>query len=198
MKTLKINENPLNLAKKILNDLKSSENMGLLKCVQCGMCTSSCPSAKNSKYNPRDMIERVLEGDERVIEDENIWKCFYCYTCHSICPVGNSACEVNQVLRQLAIDKGIANDEISSFSDFGDKMLDLGLGGIPSNFYADLTRDIGEEWMEKNLHLDEIREELGLKALKMPDESIEEIRVLLEKTNFEKRLKKIKGISERF
>jgi heterodisulfide reductase subunit C len=140
------------------------------------------------------MIERVLEGDESVIEEENIWKCFYCYTCHSICPVGNSACEVNQVLRQLAIAKGIANDEISPFSDFGDKMLDLGLGGIPSNFYADLTRDIGEEWMEKNLHLDEIREELGLKALKMPDESIKEIRILLEKTNFDKRLKKIKGI----
>ena len=196
MKTLKINDHPLNLAKKILKDLKSSEDMGLLKCVQCGMCTSSCPSSKNSEYSPRDMIERVLEGDESVIEEENIWKCFYCYTCHSICPVGNSACEVNQVLRQLAIAKGIANDEINPFSDFGDKMLDLGLGGIPSNFYSDLTRDIGEEWMEKNIHLDEIREELGLKPLKMPEESIKEIRILLEKTNFDKRLKKIKGIPD--
>lgn len=192
MKTLKINDDPLDLTNKIIKDLKSSENIGLLKCVQCGMCTSSCPSAKNSEYNPRDMIERVLEGDESVIEDENIWKCFYCYTCHSICPVGNSACEVNQVLRQLAIAKGIANDQISPFSDFGDKMLDLGLGGIPSNFYDDLRRDIGEEWMEKNLHIDEIREDLGLKPLKMPDESIKEIRALLENTNFEKRLKKIK------
>ncbi|MCL2116709.1 MAG: 4Fe-4S dicluster domain-containing protein [Methanobrevibacter sp.] len=192
MKTLKINENPLDLANLILKDLKSSKDIGLLKCVQCGMCTSSCPSAKNSEYNPRYMIERVLEGDESVIEEENIWKCFYCYTCHSICPVGNSACEVNQVLRQLAIAKGIVNNEINPFSDFGDKMLDLGLGGIPSNFYNDLARDIGEEWVEKNLHLDEIRKTLGLKALKMPDESIKEIRVLLEKTNFDKRLKKIK------
>lgn len=196
METLKINDNPLELAEKVLNDLKSSKNMGLLKCVQCGMCTSVCPAAKNSKYNPRDMIERVLEGDDSIIEEENIWKCFYCYTCHSICPVGNSACEVNQILRQLAIAKGIANDEISPFSDFGDKMLDLGLGGIPSNFYDDLTRDIGEKWMEKNLNLDKIRKELGLKPLKMPDESIEEIRTLLEKTNFDKRLKKIKGIDE--
>ena len=196
METLKIDDKPLYLAKKIIKDLKSSENIGLLKCVQCGMCTSSCPSAKNSEYNPRDMIERVLEGDESVIEEENIWKCFYCYTCHSICPVDNSACEVNQVLRQLAIAKGTVNNEISPFSDFGDKMLDLGLGGIPSNFLNDLTRDIGKEWMEKNIHLDEIREELGLKPLKMPDESIKEIRTLLKKTNFDERLKKIKGIPE--
>ena len=139
------------------------------------------------------MVEKVLSGDESVIENKDIWNCFYCYTCHSICPAGNSPCEVNQVLRQLAIAKGVANDEISPFADFGDKMLDLGLGGIPSNFYGDLKRDIGEEWMEKNLNLDKIRKELGLEPIKMPDESIEEIRTLLKQTNFDKRLKKIKG-----
>lgn len=193
MSTLRINEDPLDLAKEILDNPKTSKEIGLLKCVQCGMCTSTCPSAKNSDYNPRDMIEKVLEGNEDIISDKNIWKCFYCYTCHSICPVGNSACEVNQVLRQIAISKGIGIEEVSPFSGFGDSMLNLGLGGIPENFFEDLTRDIGKEWMEKNLNLNKIRKELGLKPLKMPKESIEEIRTLLEKANFNKRLEKIKN-----
>jgi heterodisulfide reductase subunit C1 len=192
MDTLKINENPLKLAEKVLEDIKSSEGMGLLKCVQCGMCTSMCPGAKNSDYNPRDMIEKVLEGDESIIEDENIWNCFYCYTCHSICPVGNSACEVNQILREIAISKGIANDKVGPFAGFVDIMMDLGLGGIPYNFHDDLTRDIGKEWREKNLNLDKIREELGLNPLKMPDKSIKEIRTLLKKTKLDERIEKLK------
>ena len=192
MDSLKIDKNPLELAEKILKDVKYSKGKGLLKCVQCGMCTSMCPGAKNSDYNPRDMIEKVLEGEESIIDDKNIWNCFYCYTCHSICPVNNSACEVNQVLRQIAIAKGIANEEVGPFAGFGDIMLDLGLGGIPYNFYDDLTQDIGDEWMEKNLKLDEIRKELGLQSLQMPEESIKEIRALLKKTGLDKRVEKLK------
>ena len=192
METIKIDETPLELAEKILNDIKYSKDKGLLKCVQCGMCTSMCPGAKNSDYNPRMMIEKVLEGEESIIEDDDIWKCFYCYTCHSICPVGNSACEVNQIIRQIAIDKGIVNDEVGPFAGFGDVMMDLGLGGIPYNFHDDLTRDIGKEWKEKNLKIDEIRKELGLKPLKMPEEHIKEIRALLKKTGLDKRVEKLK------
>lgn len=192
MDTMKIDDNPLELAQKVMKDIKYSKDTGLLKCVQCGMCTSMCPGAKNSEYNPRMMIEKVLEGEESIIRDKNIWNCFYCYTCHSICPVGNSACEVNQVLRQIAIAKGIANDEVGPFSGFGDVMMDLGLGGIPYNFHGDLTKDIGYEWKEKNLKLDEIRKKLGLKELKMPVESIKEIRALLKKTGLDKRVKKLK------
>jgi heterodisulfide reductase subunit C len=92
----------------------------------------------------------------------------------------------------LAISKGIVNDEVGPFAGFGDIMLDLGLGGIPYNFYDDLARDIGEEWMEKNLKLDEIRKELGLQNLQMPEESIKEIRALLKKTGLDKRVEKLK------
>lgn len=192
METIKIDENPLELAEKIVEDIKFSKDRGLLKCVQCGMCTSMCPGARNSEYNPRTMIEKVLEGDESIIYDETIWNCFYCYTCHSICPVGNSACEVNQILRQIAISKGIANEKVKPFAGFVDLMMDLGLGGIPDNFHSDLKRDVGEEWEEKNLNLNDIREQLGLKPLEMPEESKNEIRALLKQTGLDKRAKKVR------
>ena len=99
----KITDSPIDFAEEIIEDVKNSKEDGVLKCVQCGMCTSTCPAARHSEYNPRDIIERVLDGDVTILEDENIWNCFYCYTCHSVCPVGNSVCEVNQILKQFAI-----------------------------------------------------------------------------------------------
>ena len=55
--------------KQIIDDVKNSKDEGVLKCVQCGMCTSTCPAAQHSDYNPREIIERVLDGDESILED---------------------------------------------------------------------------------------------------------------------------------
>ena len=99
------------LAYKVLKDIKASPDLGLLRCVQCGMCASSCPAARHSEYDPRVVIKRVLDDDKTLLEDKYIWNCFYCYNCHSVCPVGNSVCEVNQILRQMAIDKDTGKKE---------------------------------------------------------------------------------------
>ena len=90
-----IDDSPIDFAEQIIHDVKNSKDEGVLKCVQCGMCTSTCPAARHSDYNPRDIIERVLEGDMSILEDDLIWNCFYCYTCHSVCPVGNSETHIS-------------------------------------------------------------------------------------------------------
>ncbi|MDD2644394.1 MAG: 4Fe-4S dicluster domain-containing protein [Methanobacteriaceae archaeon] len=188
----KINENPLELAEKIIHNPKSSKDIGLLRCVQCGMCTSVCPAARHSEYNPRNMIERVLEGDETVLEDENLWNCFYCYTCHSICPVGNSACEVNQVLKQIAFDEGKTNKKLKPFYNYGEVFINQAMGGIPKNFVKDLAKDFGPEWVDFKKNLIPIREKLGLGKLNPPKKTVKEINLLLMNSGFDKRLKKIK------
>lgn len=192
MNILKMEDEPLKLVKRILSDIKTSENLGLLRCVQCGMCTSMCPGARHTDYNPRAMIERVLEEDDSIIYDDDIWNCFYCYTCHSICPVGNSACEINQVLRQIAIENNAAGDKISTFTEYGDNFLGYGLGTIPSCFFDDLGKDFGEEWFDLKRDLNDIRSELDLGDLNLPLESSKEIEKILINSGFSKRLEKIK------
>ncbi|MGL6297748.1 MAG: ferredoxin:CoB-CoM heterodisulfide reductase subunit HdrC [Methanobacteriaceae archaeon] len=191
MNELKINDKSLELAKEILANLKASEDLGLLKCVQCGMCTSVCPAAKNSDYNPRDMIESVLKGDERVIEDENIWKCFYCYSCHSICPVGNSACEVNQILKQIGIDNNIALEEVKPFVGYVESFIALGIGVNASKFLEEMKKDI-DGYTEFKENLDKIRKELDLGPPNPSEEAIKEIGMIAKKCGFEERLAKIK------
>jgi len=60
MRTLKLNEDSSKLAKEVIGDLKASPSLELFKCIQCGMCTSLCPGARYSDYNPREMVKRVL------------------------------------------------------------------------------------------------------------------------------------------
>ncbi len=188
MRTLKIGENTFELAESIINDLIASEELGLLKCIQCGMCTSVCPAARHSDYDSREIVKRVLDKDESIISDDIIWNCFSCYSCHSVCPVNNSVSEIIQILRQKSIENKEGISKIASFSAYGDSFLELGVGSIPNEFFNDLIKDIGEEYYELKINLDDIREELGLGPIILPDNDLIDIRNILKRTGFIDRL----------
>ena len=191
MKTIKLKKDSLKLVKDVLNDLKASPDLGIYKCVQCGMCTSVCPGASQTNYDPRDMIKMVLEDDETVIEDENIWNCFSCYTCNSICPSGNNASEINQILRQMSIEKGNGAQKVVSFSAYGDSFMELGVGSIPSIFFDIMVKDVGQEYMNLKLNIEDIRSNLGLGTYILPEEAINEVEAILDKSGFKDRLERI-------
>jgi heterodisulfide reductase subunit C1 len=192
MKTIKLKNNSLKLVKDVLKDLKASPDLGIFKCVQCGMCTSVCPGASQTEYDPRDMIRRVLEDDVTVVDDDDIWKCFSCYTCNSVCPSGNNASEVNQILRQMSIDKGDGIQKIASFAAYGDSFMELGVGSIPNDFFDIMVKDVGPEYMNLKLNIEDIRAELGLGTYILPEEAINEVESILDNSGFKDRLEKIK------
>lgn len=192
MNTLKIDENSFELAEDIIKDLKASKDLGILKCIQCGMCTSVCPAARHTDYDPREIVKRVLDKDETLILDDILWNCFYCYTCHSVCPVNNSVCEITQILRQKAIDNGKGKPKVAPFSAYGESFLEFGLGSIPSNFFDDLIKDFGKEWLELKINIEDIREDLNLGSMFLPEKDVEDINNILEKTGFKNRLNKLR------
>ena len=192
----KITDSPITFAEDIITDVKNSKDDGVLKCVQCGMCTSTCPAARHSDYNPRDIIERVLNGDISILEDENIWNCFYCYTCHSACPVGNSVCEVNQILKQFAIKNGLGYDKLYEYMGFADSYFTAAIGAIPEIFFKDIDRDV-PGWWDFRQHLEEIRDELNLDPPLMPSkEVIDEVSKILTITGFKDKIEKIRQTQE--
>lgn len=192
IKTLKIRKNKIKLTESILDDLKASKDLGVLKCIQCGMCTSVCPAARHSDYDPREIAKRVLDEDESVITDDIIWNCFSCYTCHSICPVGNSVSEIVQILRQKAIAQEKL-DQVVTFLAFGESFLELGIGSIPIEYFNELIEIIGDEYLDFKMNLDDVREELGLGNLTLPEDDVKDIKNILEKTGFTDRLDKLRA-----
>ena len=192
----KITDSPIDFAEDIIGDVKNSRDDGVLKCVQCGMCTSTCPAARHSDYNPREIIERVLDGDVSIIEDDNIWNCFYCYTCHSVWPDGNSVCEVNQILKQIAIAHNIGFDKLYEYMGFADSYFTAAIGAIPEIFFEDIDRDV-PGWWDFRQNLDEIRDELELDPPLMPPEDvIDEVSKILTITGFKSKIERIRASQE--
>lgn len=193
----KITDAPIGFAEEIIANVKNTRDDGVLKCVQCGLCTSTCPAARHSEYNPREIVERVLDGDETILEEDYLWNCFYCYTCHSVCPVGNSACEVNQILKQFAINNGIGWDKLYEYLGFADSYFDAAIGAIPEIFFDDIAKDV-PGWEEIRFDkLEENREKLNLYPPLMPPEDvIDEVSLILTITGFKERMEKIRKSQE--
>ncbi len=185
------------LPQRILKDIKASKDLGLLRCVQCGMCTSTCPAARHSEYDPRVVIKRVLDNDQTILSEDYIWNCFYCYNCQSICPVGNSVCEVNQILRQMAIDEDVGKRKIVSFMSFADSFLDVGLGVIPKEYHGQLRKDYKQTWIDLQENLEDIRDFLGLDKMNLYPEAEAEIDKTLEAIGFKERVKQVKAVDKK-
>ena len=81
----------------------------LLKCFQCGTCTSDCPVARYSDcYRPRTLIRMAQLGlKERVLKSETLWLCAACFICTDRCPQDVEVASVIRVLRNLAAERGM-------------------------------------------------------------------------------------------
>jgi heterodisulfide reductase subunit C len=80
----------------------------LLRCFQCGTCTSDCPVARFSDtYRPRQIIRMAQLGlRERVLNSDTLWLCAACFTCTDRCPQDVEVASVIRVLRNLAAERG--------------------------------------------------------------------------------------------
>ena len=86
-------------------------------CMQCGVCTASCPSAQRMTYGPRRLMHMVHLGmADEVLSSHDLWYCVTCYSCATRCPQGIGITDVMIRLRNLANSRGLAKDRESVFS----------------------------------------------------------------------------------
>ncbi|MDD2440286.1 MAG: 4Fe-4S dicluster domain-containing protein [Methanosarcinaceae archaeon] len=184
------------LVETIKASIRTSETLGLERCIQCGACTASCPAARFTDYNPRSLVKSVLENNRGVLELETLWNCFYCYTCQLRCPRGNSPAKLVQVLRQLALNEGKGLENMEHFLDLGEFFAAHGISRLPDYYLDKMAEAFGESWIEFKKKLPELRKELELEPLYIRDERLE-IRGILEGTGHFERVKKLKrGLKE--
>jgi heterodisulfide reductase subunit C len=97
----------------------------LLKCFQCGTCTSDCPVARFSDtYRPRQIIRMAQLGlKNRVLNSDTLWLCAACFTCTDRCPQDVEVASVIRVLRNLAAERGcvptVFKEQASSILESG-------------------------------------------------------------------------------
>jgi heterodisulfide reductase subunit C len=97
----------------------------LMRCFQCGTCTSDCPVARFSDtYRPRQIIRMAQLGlKDRVLNSDTLWLCAACFTCTDRCPQDVEVASVIRVLRNLAAEEGhipqVFKDECASILESG-------------------------------------------------------------------------------
>ena len=81
---------------------------GVLACIQCGRCTTSCPVARvTEEHNPRKLMEMIILGLRSDVLSERLpWYCLSCFTCLDRCPQGGDVGEVMFAIRNLTAREG--------------------------------------------------------------------------------------------
>lgn len=81
---------------------------GVLACIQCGRCTSSCPVARVvNEHNPRKLMEMIILGlRSDVLKGPLPWYCLSCFTCLDRCPQGGDVGETIFAIRNLTAREG--------------------------------------------------------------------------------------------
>ena len=76
-------------------------------CIQCGVCTGSCPMASEMEYPPRKIIALIRAGmRDEVLSNNSMWFCLSCHLCGCRCPRGVKPTELAHALESLAIQQG--------------------------------------------------------------------------------------------
>jgi quinone-modifying oxidoreductase, subunit QmoC len=76
-------------------------------CIQCGVCSGSCPVSYAMDLPPRQIIASIRAGmRDRVLGCESLWLCTSCYHCTLRCPRQIAVTDIIYALKRLAMAEG--------------------------------------------------------------------------------------------
>ncbi len=137
-------------------------------CLNCGICTATCPAAYYYDFSPREIVQLLwtenLEGIYDAMQ-EKIWACVQCYTCAARCPFDNSPGGLIMIMREAAIKHGLesAREVLRPFSRVMLKLITTGNQLAPNMVTPDHFPDWGPNISKIDAPLELLR-----KAIPMP------------------------------
>lgn len=103
----KVNISPAKGNRKFLKKL-TTRHIDVQTCYQCSRCSAGCPIADYFDLQPMEVVRLAAYGmEERLLSTTTIWLCASCDTCATRCPNGIDITALMDVLRELAIRKGV-------------------------------------------------------------------------------------------
>jgi quinone-modifying oxidoreductase subunit QmoC len=97
----------LNFARWVYRNVEGGDRISL--CMQCGMCSGSCPIGTAMDQGPRKLFMMIRAGmKEAVLTSNTIWNCTQCYNCVVRCPRQIPVTNILQGLATVAVQEGYA------------------------------------------------------------------------------------------
>ena len=161
---------PYETLEQVFNDIQADQRYEgeLNGCLNCGICTATCPAAHYYDFSPREIVQLLwtenLEGIYDAMQ-EKIWACAQCYTCAARCPFDNSPGGLIMIMRETAIKHGMksAQEVLRPFSRVLLKLVTTGNQLAPNMITSEHFPDWGPNVSKVDAPLDILR-----KAIPVP------------------------------
>jgi heterodisulfide reductase subunit C len=130
----------------------------LYGCYECGICVAACPSARFYDFSPRRIAQAAGREDVELVYQqmqEDIWECSQCFSCVR-CPRGNNPGGVILIMREVAINNGLASARhaLEGYSRIIYKIMSTGTQVSPDMLQPDAFPDWGPEVKDVSDNLD--------------------------------------------
>ncbi len=90
----------------------------ILRCIQCGSCSGSCPLGAEMDHAPRALFALIRDGDlTQALKSDTPWYCVSCYQCTDRCPQEIPVADIMYRLKQMALAAG-CQDRSHKLPDF--------------------------------------------------------------------------------
>ncbi|MET0042907.1 MAG: 4Fe-4S dicluster domain-containing protein [Candidatus Thiodiazotropha sp. 6PLUC3] len=100
-------------------------------CMQCGVCSGSCPLGKHWDHPPQELFMMIRANKrEEVLSTDSMWMCTSCYNCIARCPRGLPITHIMHGLAVYSKRLGLVQKKqpTAEFSQiFWDNLMKLGL-----------------------------------------------------------------------
>ena len=101
-----------------IKEIEELSGQKVLKCYQCGKCSSGCPMVDAMDLLPNQIIRLLQLGQEdEILKSKTIWICASCFTCEARCPKGIDLSKLMEALRVVLLRKGKDFIEVSKLSE---------------------------------------------------------------------------------
>lgn len=103
----------------LADEVEKRSGIKVKECYQCGKCTAGCPIAFEMDSKPSQVIRLVQMGAKKAaLSCRAIWLCASCETCSTRCPMNVEIAELMNVLREMALEEGLASEEEANIVEF--------------------------------------------------------------------------------
>lgn len=143
-------------------------------CLNCGICTATCPAAHYYDFSPREIVQLLwtenLEGIYDAMQ-EKIWACAQCYTCAARCPFDNSPGGLIMIMREASIKHGLEStrEVLRPFSRVMLKVITTGNQLAPNMVTPDHFPDWGPDISKIDAPLEVLRNAIPMPTLHTMD-----------------------------
>ncbi|MGY5854294.1 MAG: CoB--CoM heterodisulfide reductase subunit C [Candidatus Thorarchaeota archaeon] len=139
-------------------------------CIQCGTCSSVCPSGRRTAFRTRELMRKALLGlKDEVLSSPDLWLCATCLTCLERCPREIKITDAIIIMRNMAVEAGFMLPQHKKASQ---KLLATGHAVPIDKANQEMRKELGIGEIPPTVHSD-------TKALKQVQE-------IMKKTGFKK------------